>query len=165
MDINQRKEKFGEAYLRAVAAVAGFTLYKPEVDDDSVDWGIAARGTKLFRRRPRVELQLKCTATDVLRDEELHYDLSVRNYEHLRERRLLVPRILVVVRLPTDIGHWLEQTERELALRHCAYWVSLHGREPTANTRTVRIALPRLQVLSVEELRMLMATINLGDSP
>jgi hypothetical protein len=50
MDINQRKEKFGEAYLRAVAAVAGFTLYRPEVDDDSVDWGLAREARKSCAR-------------------------------------------------------------------------------------------------------------------
>ncbi len=45
MEINQQKEQFSNAYLQAVASVAGYSLYKPAVDDDSVDWGIAARGT------------------------------------------------------------------------------------------------------------------------
>lgn len=44
MDINQQKEQFSNAYLQAVASVAGYSLYKPNVDDDSVDWGIAASG-------------------------------------------------------------------------------------------------------------------------
>jgi len=37
VDLNQRKEQFSNAYVRAVASVAGFTLAKPEVDDDSID--------------------------------------------------------------------------------------------------------------------------------
>ena len=42
VEINQRKEQFSNAYLQAVASTAGYSLYKPVVDDDSVDWGIAA---------------------------------------------------------------------------------------------------------------------------
>ena len=38
MDIAAMKEQFSKAYVRAVAAVAGFSGYEPEVDDDSVDW-------------------------------------------------------------------------------------------------------------------------------
>ncbi|WP_257457674.1 DUF4365 domain-containing protein [Archangium lipolyticum] len=165
MDINQRKEKFGEAYLRAVASVAGFTLYRPEVDDDSVDWGIAARGTEVLRRRPRVELQLKCTSADVLREDGLHFALGLRNYEQLRETNLLVPRILLVVRVPVEPGEWLSQSERELTLRHCAWWVSLRGLEPTPNTGTVTVVLPRLQVLSPGALHRMMERINRGEAP
>ncbi len=165
MELNQRKEKFGEAYLRAVTTVAGFTLYRPEVDDDSVDWGIAARGTETLRRRPRVELQLKCTSSDVLRQEGVHFPLGLRNYEQLREANLLVPRVLLVVRVPVELGEWLEQSERELALRHCGYWVSLRGRGPTLNTGSITVVLPRLQVLSPEALRGMMERIDRGEAP
>lgn len=39
----------------------------------------------------------------------------------------LVPRILVVASLPRDLGDWLQQSEQQLALRHCGYRVSLRG--------------------------------------
>lgn len=42
MDINQQKEQFSSTFVRVVASVAGYALYMPEVDEDSVDWGIAA---------------------------------------------------------------------------------------------------------------------------
>ena len=165
MDLNQRKEKFGEAYLRAVATVAGFTLYRPEVDDDSMDWGIAARGTEVLRRRPRVELQLKCTSADVLRSDGVHFPLGLRNYEQLREMNLLVPRVLLVVRVPTRLGEWLAQSAQELALRHCAWWVSLRGRGPSPNTETVTVVLPRPQVLSPGALHTMMERIDRGAAP
>lgn len=44
VDINRQKEQFSSTFVRVVTAVAGYTLYKPEVDEDSVDWGIAAKG-------------------------------------------------------------------------------------------------------------------------
>lgn len=165
MDLNQRKEKFSEAYLRAVASVAGFTLYRPEVDDDSVDWGVAARVTQTLRRRPRLELQLKCTSGDVLRADGLHFPLPVRNHEHLRQPHLLVPRILVVVRVPEALEDWLFQSEQTLALRHCGYWVSLRGREPSVNVETLTVVLPRSHLLSPAALQGLMARIDRGEAP
>ncbi len=44
MELNLQKEQFSNAYLRAVAAAAGFQIYKPEPDIDKIDWGIAAPG-------------------------------------------------------------------------------------------------------------------------
>ena len=33
MDVNQQKEQFSISYIRAIAAVAGYSLYRPEVDN------------------------------------------------------------------------------------------------------------------------------------
>ncbi len=41
MHISQQQEQFSRAYVHAIASVAGFTIYTPQVDDDSVDLGIA----------------------------------------------------------------------------------------------------------------------------
>ncbi|WP_242037834.1 DUF4365 domain-containing protein [Tolypothrix sp. FACHB-123] len=35
MDVNQQKEQFSNAYVRAVASIAGYSVYRPEVDDDN----------------------------------------------------------------------------------------------------------------------------------
>jgi hypothetical protein len=59
VDINQQKEQFSNTYLQALTSVAGYSLYKPFVDNDSVDWGIAAKGGEGVVRAPRLELQLK----------------------------------------------------------------------------------------------------------
>jgi hypothetical protein len=40
MDINQQKEQFSITYVRAIAAVSGYSIYRPEIDNDSVDLGI-----------------------------------------------------------------------------------------------------------------------------
>ncbi|WP_445635831.1 hypothetical protein [Nostoc sp. DSM 114161] len=44
MYVNQQKEQFSNPYLQAITTVAGYSLYKPAVDDNSIDWGIAATG-------------------------------------------------------------------------------------------------------------------------
>jgi hypothetical protein len=53
MDIYARREQFANAFLLTVAAVAGFSAAKPDVDNDSVDWTIASR----LPRRPKIDIR------------------------------------------------------------------------------------------------------------
>jgi hypothetical protein len=165
MDLNQQKEQFSNAYLRAVVAVAGYGVYKPDPDEDSVDWGIAARSGAGSFRSPRLELQLKGGAMELEDGPVLRYRLKLKNYNDLRADNLWVPRVLVVVRLPEQLADWLRQSEEELALRHCGYWVSLRARPETTNVTTVTIDLPRSQVFLVAALQALMTRISAGDVP
>lgn len=80
MDISQQKEQLSRTYVCAIAIAAGYLLYKPEVDDDSVDLGIAARGGKGYLSSPRLELQLKCTSQAIAASKRLKYPLSLKNY-------------------------------------------------------------------------------------
>ncbi|BAY95550.1 MULTISPECIES: DUF4365 domain-containing protein [unclassified Tolypothrix] len=109
MDINQQKEQFSITYIRAIAAVAGYSLYRPEIDNDSVDLGIISRGGTGKILSPRLELQLKCTARDILDKNYIRYPLILKNYNDLKINAL-VPRILVVVLIPEKITDWIKQT-------------------------------------------------------
>ena len=164
MDINQQKEQFSITYVRAIAAVAGYSLYRPEIDNDSVDLGILSRGGtgKIFS--PRLELQLKCTARDVLENNSIKYPLIIKNYHDLRINSL-VPRILVVVLVPEKITDWIKQTEDELCLRYCAYWVSLRGMPDTTNTTNVTIEIPRSNQFTPNALQTIIQRISFGDLP
>jgi hypothetical protein len=163
MDINQQKEKFSDAYLQAVASVAGYSLYKPNVDDDSVDWGIAASGKTGRIRAPRLELQLKCTSTDILEDSYVKYPLKIKNYNDLRMSDLAVPRILVVVLVPENLREWLQHSQQELCMISCGYWMSLRGLPETENLRTVTVSLPINNQFSVEKLHSIMQLLSQGD--
>jgi hypothetical protein len=165
MDLNQQKEQYSNAYLRAVAAAAGYGIYKPDPDEDSVDWGIAARGGRGSVLSPRLEVQLKCTATDLGNVSVLRYPLKLKNYNDLRLTNLLVPRILVVVRVPEQPDNWLLHAEEQLTMRHCGYWRSLRGLPETSNEATVVVEVPRNQVFSVPALRALMEQVGAGGSP
>ncbi|WP_347339454.1 DUF4365 domain-containing protein [Planktothrix sp. FACHB-1355] len=165
VDINQQKEQFSNAYLQAVASVAGYSLYKPAVDDDSVDWGIAARGGTGRIRSPRLELQLKSTSRDVLDDSYVRYPLKLKNYDELRMDNFAIPRILVVVLLPENLADWIQQSEQELCIRYCAYWLSLRGMPQTQNTATVTVSLPRSNLFTVSALQSLMQLISQGSQP
>ena len=164
MYINQQKEQFSITYIRAIAAVAGYSLYRPEIDNDSVDLGILSRGGtgKIFS--PRLELQLKCTARDVLENNSIKYPLIIKNYHDLRINSL-VPRILVIVLVPEKITDWIKQTEVELCLRYCAYWVSLRGMPDTTNTTNVTIEIPRSNQFTPDALQTIIQRISFGDLP
>ncbi|WP_256874785.1 MULTISPECIES: DUF4365 domain-containing protein [unclassified Nostoc] len=71
------------SYIRAIAAVAGYSLYRPEVDNDSVDLGIVSRGGtgKIFS--PRLEVQLKCTSRGILDENYIKYPLNLTYQERL----------------------------------------------------------------------------------
>ncbi|MEA5507271.1 DUF4365 domain-containing protein [Halotia wernerae UHCC 0503] len=136
MDINQQKEQFSITCIRAIATVAGYSL--PEVDNDSVDLGIVSKGGIGKILSPRLELQLKCTSRGILDENYIKYPLNLKNYNDLKINAL-VPRILVVVLVPEKIIDWIKQTESELCLRNCAYWVSLRGMPDTKNTTNITI--------------------------
>ena len=162
MDINAQKEQFSQAYVRAVAAVAGFTVARPEVDDDSIDLSIKSR---LHSVRPQLDLQLKCTETMVLADTQMGFPLKQKNYLDLSAADVLVPRILVIVRVPTDQTEWLHQDEDHLLIRRCGYWVNLAGLPVTQNDTSTTIQVPRSNRFTADALRDMMSRIAGGERP
>jgi len=126
MELNQQKKLFSKAYVRAVAAVGGFSVSQPEVDDESIDLKIVARGGEGIVFSPELNLQLKCTSRDVLDGQFIRYPVRIKNYRDLIINSQ-VPRLLVVVLVPENLENWLQQSEDEMCMRYCAYWVSLRG--------------------------------------
>jgi len=165
MDVAQQKQEFSKAYVKAVAAVCGFATQEPSVDDDSIDLTLSARGGGGTIRSPKVDLQLKCTAQDVLGAQTIDFPLEVKNYNELRPTNVLVPRILVIVIIPNDVLRWLSHSEAELLLRHCGYWYSLRGMAATVNQFTVTVNVPRTQVFDVPGLAGIMQRIANGQLP
>jgi hypothetical protein len=165
MDLNQKKEQFSNAFIHAIAAVAGYATAKPSVDDDSIDWTVSQKGGNGALRSPKLDLQLKCTGNPDFDEDNLRFPLVVKNYDELRPDNVQVPRILVVVTVPMDITEWLILDEGSLALRHCAYWLSLRGRPATQNEETVTVHLPRIQRFDPAALAQIMNRIGNGDPP
>ena len=165
MTENEQKQQFSVAYVHAVAALAGFTCQTTLVDDDSIDVVLGARGWihhHAVVRSPRIEVQLKATAQDVLGPDALSFPLPIKNYEELR-LPCAVPRILVVLRLPPTLSMWQEQTEEHLLCRHAAYWMSLAGQPASPNTATITVSLPRSNLLTADALHQLMQRASRRD--
>ena len=98
-------------------------------------------------RSPKLDVQLKCTAAGIVTSDNLSHQIPMKNYDDLRHDDYQVPRILVVISVPTDVNQWLTQTHDHLLLCHCGYWVSLRGQpEMTSASKEnprVTVRLPR----------------------
>ncbi|MEG5058532.1 DUF4365 domain-containing protein [Microcoleus sp. A2-C5] len=164
MELNQQKELFSKAYVRAVAAVAGFSVSQPEVDDDSIDLKIVARGGEGVVFSPELNLQLKCTSRDVLDGQFIRYPVRIKNYRDLIVNSQ-VPRLLVVVLVPENLENWLQQSEDEMCMRYCTYWVSLRGLPERLNTANVTVELSRSNQFTVEALKSIMQRLSQGGLP
>lgn len=112
--------------------------------------------------RPCLHIQLKATinlsssASGVFR-----FPLKRRNYDLLR-LQTMVPRILVVLHLPSDQTEWLSIGPESLILRRCAYWTSLTGEAETENKESVTVTIPDAQCFDVASLMALMERARTG---
>ena len=144
MPRSHRQEALSRAYVRAVAAQAGLTVS---------DVG------------PQLDLQLKSTTGAIVGTTSLTYDLPVLNYDDLREHDEKSARILIVLVMPEDEANWLAQSPEELALRHCAWWLSLKGSPPTTATTTVRVSIPLTNVFSVAAVQAIVERLRERKDP
>lgn len=161
---NHRQEALCRAYVQAVAAQAGVATSHISFDY-GIDLSLRAiqqHGNRYQDARIQVDLQLRSTTRANVSDTQVSYDLDVRTYEYLREDSP-IPSLLVVLVLPEEEVQWLSQSVEELIVRHCAYWLSLAGAEPTTATSSVRIAIPKTQVFSVAAVRSLMDRLSEGE--
>ena len=155
MTPNMQMEQLSLGYIRAVAADAGYQIARPEPDVDSVDGALMAS----FGRRPRIEFQAKATARDIVRDGHIHFPLPIDNYDDLRID-VIIPRILIVFLMPKETTQWISQTDDELLLHRCAYWMSLKGEPESSNTSSVTVRVPLTNMFNTEQLTDMMQRIN-----
>jgi hypothetical protein len=158
MDPSARKWQFSNAFIFAIAAAAGCSVSQPTVDNDSIDWTISNR----LSRRPKLDVQLKCTASDDGAGAFITHSLSPKNYADLILTDLIAPRILIVVTVPSLIDEWVQVVPDQMVLRRCGFWVSLRGLPESANTESVTVRIPRVNLFTVESLSEMMAKVN-GD--
>ncbi len=158
MDLNTRKERFSLAYVNAVASRAGYQMVEPPVDRDSVDGVLMGDAG----RRPRVEFQAKATSRDLTRDDRVSFPLPIKNYDDLRAD-VQTPRILIVILMPDDETEWLSQTDEQLCLRYCGYWLSLANQPAVVNNDNVTVHIPLANIFSSSQLANLMDKAERGE--
>lgn len=162
MDINQKKEQFNKAYICAIAAQAGINHSQPTVDDDSIDLELFGKGFSGQVRNPRIEIQLKCTSRDVIRDSSLKFALSKKNYDDLRATNISSPRYLLVLIVPDDSAEWISHNQDEMLMKHSCYWVSIRDFPESENTSSVTIDIPLSQKVTHDSLRVLLDNASNG---
>jgi hypothetical protein len=155
------------AYLHAVAARAGVacTATGRHEDNAAIDarltgWGPFPGGG--LRTEVEINVQLKATIRPPVENENTYsYPLSgLSAYDHLRSDAKSTPRLLVVLFLPADQLDWLLHNEDQLAMRRCAYWVSLLGAPDTTNATGVTVYIPKTQVFNSDGLLQIMTRLS-----
>ncbi|EDX74956.1 hypothetical protein MC7420_830 [Coleofasciculus chthonoplastes PCC 7420] len=165
MDSNIQKEEFSYAYIYAIAATTGCAVQRTTTPLDrlGVDLIITGINNQDIIDFPLLYVQVKCTSRQVLTANSLRYPLSVKNYEELRIRDRYPPLILIVVIVPDQVNDWLNQSEAELCLKRCAYWISLAGKAPTQNQETIIVYIPRENIFTANVLKTMMQRITAGE--
>lgn len=151
-----QKEQFQIAYVSAMAAHAGLTTNHPMVDDDSVDIQINGRNFPGRVRRPIIQVQLKCTSQDLIREELIKFPLKKKNYDDLRDSHVVVPRYLAILVVPEDNNIWIEHLDGHMLLRNECYWMSIKDMPDTPNDTSVTVSVPLAQRLTSGQLFNLM---------
>ena len=153
-----REEALSRAYVQAVAAGAGYVVATMDFDRDGVDVEIKAGGAM----RPSIGLQLKATTNlNVAKDGLFRFPLKRRNYGLLRIPTQ-VPRLLVVLDLPSIEDEWLTVSHEKLIVRRSAYWASLAGLPETDNETSVTVSIDIAHRLDTHALRALMEQSRTG---
>lgn len=163
MHITHKQEAFSRAYIRAVSAVAGCAVSVPEPDHDKLDFTIYSRHRGTVKTKPKVDIQAKCQLkpAGTLAD-PIPYVLDLETYDNLRDPMVSDPRILVLVIVPQDENEWLEQSEEEMSLKHCGYWLSLKGAAESTNSTSQTVYIPKQNILSPDCLTEMMQKISNG---
>jgi len=163
MDISARKEQFSFAYIQAIAAQIGLNYSKDAVDDDSVDIRLSAKGfTGGKVRNPRIEIQLKCTSQNVVKDDVIRYPLKLKNYNDLRGEDVAAPRYLMILVVPEKVDDWTCFTNNALLLFNNCYWASLRYKPESKNSTNVSVEISVEQKVTTESLMDLMMLASKG---
>ncbi|MBI5264802.1 MAG: DUF4365 domain-containing protein [Bradyrhizobium sp.] len=160
--IPHRQDAFSRAYISAICAAAGCGLEAVTLDNDKVDYLVRSRVQGKVLNKPQIDIQAKCQRSGMAASDPISYSLDLETYHALRDVKVCIPRILVLVLVPDDVQEWITQSEHALMLRHCAYWVSLKAMQPSTNTATQTVHIPRKNLFGPQVLQTMMTKIADG---
>lgn len=162
MTPNDQKSALSEAWVRAIAATAGFGIQPGTIpDDQSAD--ITVTSTLIGQViNPRLDIQLKASHTNFCSNELVSYPLDQGNYDTLRSTNVCVPMILVLLEASDPIDSWMIFHPDDVVLQRRAWWHSLRGLPSSGNVHRTTINIPDSQRFTPKSLTTLMTTIRDG---
>jgi hypothetical protein len=160
------EEGLSRAYVQATAARAGVNIGNTYLDYgiDGTFCRIQVRGKRRFDSGFKIDYQLKASTNWKLEDDHIVYDLEAKTYNDIvnrSEEGRAVPLILILLCLPKNSSEWLMSSEDHLLMRKCCYWTTLNGTQ-TTNVGTIRIRIPRGQLLTPDALNVLLTQVERG---
>ncbi|WYD81437.1 MAG: DUF4365 domain-containing protein [Candidatus Electrothrix gigas] len=164
--IQSIEESMSVSWVSAIVSRAGAT-YDIVNHDYGVDLTVRrvdSIGGKRMDMGGIFDCQLKATINWGTDDEFVIYDLDADTYNKLlyRKDNSTIPCFLVVMCLPKDNKEWICVSEESLTIKKCCYYFSVSG-EPTTNKSTVRVKIPREQLLTPSTIKSLILKVQNGD--
>ncbi|MFI1518353.1 DUF4365 domain-containing protein [Kitasatospora cineracea] len=159
-------EMLQDSYLRAVAAAAGCQMAKPE-PDDGIDWTLThSSAAHTADCQIDLKVQLKSTYVASSNPKSGFVSVNVQNdrLKLLARHPVMVHRILVAMIIPEDVASWVEASHDYLSLRHCAYWRSVTGVQPTGQEHSA-VRVSTSQIFDDVALCQIMERIGKGGTP
>lgn len=110
-----------------------------------------------------VDIQLKATDSP-LRDKSGNFlvDLDRRTYNLLSPASRLLPAYLVLVTVGATRASWVTHLPGQTVLNHEARWLRLTGLPVTANSSSVRVTVPNVNLLTAISLSDLLEQTRKG---
>lgn len=158
------KQQFSLAAAHAIATAARCTMENIKVDVERVDFTVRQATTHLKYTSSVVDVQMKCTEQDLLRDDGMHWSLSRDHYDRLRDPDTYHRKILVVMQVPRDPGDWLVSDDKGMLLRTAGYWACVEGAGPI-DTGSTTVVLPTTQPFDVDQLLGILQRVGNGGAP
>ncbi len=157
--LNDFRSELSLTYLRAIVNCLGGSVRETgrTEDKNGIDatcefFNIKGKGS--IYNNLTVHFQLKSTSSlSFDKKNRLPLKLPIDCYKKYRGNTSDVSMIMTILLLPPDreLNQWLEQTEQELILKRCMYWVSLYG-APEVNQKSTTIYFPKHNVFTPESL-------------
>ena len=160
--MNLRMEAFSRADVHAIAASAGVAIGTIQPDINGLDVQFLPPDDRDHAGECS-HVQLKSTADSLAITDGGAKRYALRHVDYDRPRRVTkIPRILVVLEVPSDVERWLECSADVLVMNASARWVSLRGADATtyAPSSKIPIELPPENVFTPEALRANMGSLD-----
>ncbi|WP_292531590.1 DUF4365 domain-containing protein [Mesorhizobium sp.] len=158
------QERLSLAYVHAVSGRAGVNVAKVEFHDYGVDGQLCplvVRQGRTVENGFNLAFQAKCTTQWHFEEGDVVYDLEAKTYNDIVTRDpAAMPLALFLMCLPRDDRDWLSVDEGQAVLRKCCYWLRLPHGPITSNSRTVRVRVPRTNVLDVQGMLQLLGSVK-----
>ncbi|WP_181704489.1 DUF4365 domain-containing protein [Chthonobacter rhizosphaerae] len=152
------QEALSWAHVHALAGRAGVNVERATLDYgiDGTFWPVKKIKEKLIQNGHPIVFQIKSTTKWTLTESDVVYDLDARAHVALTSREPSEPMaILILLCLPQDDNLWYRLTEKALFLRNCCFWMAFNE-PPTQNASSIRIRIPRSNILDPQALRALL---------
>lgn len=162
-------ELLSRAYIQAIAGQARLNLSfetKREFDYgvDGTFHHIKEFNGRLVESGFPLDFQIKASTDWRSKESHIIFNMEAIAYNKIVDRNTTsgaIPKILILLCLPTKTDEWLESTEEYLLLRKCCYWERLGGKL-TSNKKACAVHIPRTQRLTTESLIELLGKVRQG---